>query len=236
MKFFLLCVSLLGIFDICFAEVVELVAGGKNIIQDEKRLHELSQSIREHLRKLSGQAQGGNLELIQLHSATSQLVTGVLYDAFAELRENSVIVNCSISLWEKPWEKFIKLDVECGKEKRKYAYATQPVDSKNHQALGGFQEISNDGLKELFPKLTATFDQLSREHSDFNVSLKRIVNGKYQVVAGSHYVLHVDVAREANVHQCEVDILENLQSEFDRVDVACGHHKKVFHYVRLHKD
>lgn len=130
---------LLCIFGASFAQV----PGGKQPATDQVKLGEIRQTLSTHLKKLDGQASGGNLELVQTHFVTSQVVAGVLYDIFAEINENKKPVNCTVSLWEKPWMDFVKLDIECGAENRKYAYASHPDSRRKRQigTLGGFHEF-----------------------------------------------------------------------------------------------
>lgn len=94
MKSFVLCLSLLGIIGASFAQV----PGGKTPVTDQVRLGEIRQTLSTHLKKLDGQASGGNLELVQTHYITSQVVAGVLYDILAEINENQTPVNCTVSI------------------------------------------------------------------------------------------------------------------------------------------
>lgn len=232
MKLFVLC--LLGIFGATFAQV----PGGKTPITDQAKLGEIRQTLSTHLKKLDGQASGGNLELVQTHYITSQVVAGVLYDVLAEIKENNTPVNCTISLWEKPWMDFVKLDLECGDEKRKYAYASHPEGSRRKRqfgGFGGFQDLSAAGLEELKPKLTTAFTQLSSTHDDFDLTFKHLESGKYQVVAGTNYELKVKGTPKANANEeklCDVEISENLKDEFVRVSAKCEHKSKTFLYTK----
>lgn len=133
---------------------------------------------------------------------------------------------------------FVKLDLECGEEKRKYAFASHPHDSRRKRqigTLGGFQDMSPAGLSDLKPKLTTTFDHLSSQHEDFDLTLKHLESGKYQVVAGTIYQLKVKATPKATPSEeklCDVEILEDLKSEFERVTVKCEHKDKTFLYSK----
>lgn len=216
------------------------VFGGVKPISDQQKLNQLSQTVRKHLHKLDGQANGGNLELLCIHSATSQVVAGTSYKLHAEVNENNSPVNCTIKLWEREWLDFVQLDLECGEENRLYAYVSPTKEEgeesakSKRQVPGGFQNISPDGLSELFPKLRAVFEQLNSQYADFNANLLRVNGGRYQIVAGTHYIVNVDAVEKANgnAQQCEVDILENLKLQFDQVDVKCAHHDKSFRYSK----
>lgn len=235
MKLFVLCATLLGIFGASFAQV----AGGKQPVTDQVKLGEIRQTISKHLKKLDGQASGGNLELVQTHYVTSQVVAGVLYDVFAELKENDTPVNCTINLWEKPWMDFVKLDLECGDEKRKYAYASHPEGSRRKRqfgGFGGFQDLSEAGLNDLKSKLPTAFSHLSSKHDDFDLTFKHLESGQYQVVAGTNYQLKVKAAPSSNANDeklCDVEISENLKGEFVLVKAKCDHKDKTFVYSTL---
>lgn len=217
------------------------VPGGLQPISDEQRLTKLSQTVTTHLHHLDGQANGGNLVLLHIHSATSQVVAGTSYVLSAEVIENNVHVNCTIKLWEQSWSKFVKLDLVCGDEKRVYAYQTPSTENAQssessqkakRQIRGGFQNLSSDGLNELKPKLLAVFEQLNSQYPDFDANLVQISGGKYQSVVGKHYIVNVEATQKSNsnAQQCEADILENPSGEIEQVEVKCGHHSQTFHY------
>lgn len=229
MRKVVLCFTLLSIFGASFAGI----KGGKKSVTDQQALDELTKAVGEHLKKLDGQANGGNLELIRLHSATSQTVAGSKFEIVAELNENSSPVNCTIGLWVKPWMDFVKLDVECGEEIRKYAYASHAESRRKRQipTLGGFQDINQDGLNAYFLDISSIFDLLSSQHSDFDVTLKRVVSGKSQVDAGSHAIVNVEAVLRTNadaVKHCEVDLHRNLKGAINRAEVKCEHHDRRF--------
>lgn len=150
MKFLAVCLSLLGVFDGNFAEYPELKVvqlpeaqlqlsnpsvflGASQPISDTQQLTKLTQTLSTHLHKLDGQANGGNLTLLHIHSATSQTVAGISYNLFAELKENKVEVNCTIKLWEQSRLNFVKLDLECDDKKRTYAYESTPSNQKTQK-------------------------------------------------------------------------------------------------------
>lgn len=103
------------------------------------------------------------------------------------------------------------------------------------QLAGGFFDIGESELKELEPKVAIAFELLSIKHNDFVYKMKRLVGGKSQVVAGSRYQLVVEAAPKNNandVKKCDVNILENLQGDFDEVQVKCEHKNKVYLYTK----
>lgn len=226
MKYFALCVVL---FAVCEADQIP---GGSRPITDEGELNELTETVKTHLTKVGAQENSAQLNFLRVHSATVSVVSGRLYKLIAEINENNTPVNCSISLWDKPWiPEFVKFDVECGEEKRKYGYSSALDRAKRQIGFGGFSTMGEEELKQLHPKLSTTFDHLKATKSDFEFTLKRIISGKSQVVAGSHYIVQVEVTnKHAQVKQCEADILENLQDQFHQVDVKCDN--KSFQFMK----
>lgn len=106
---------------------------------------------------------------------------------------------------------------------------------RSRQLAGGFSDIIESELKQLEPKVGIAFGLISYKHDDFVYKLKRVVSGKSQVVAGSRYQFVVEAAPKDNaddVKKCDVDILENLQGEFDDIQVKCEHKEKVFSYKK----
>lgn len=98
------------------------IAGGKNKITDEQKLSELAGNVTVHLAKL-GEQEKGTFEFVRIHEATYQTVGGSLYELKADIKENNQESTCDIKLYERPWEDYVKLDVECGEgEKRVYQY------------------------------------------------------------------------------------------------------------------
>lgn len=90
-------------------------------------------------------------------------------------------------------------------------------------------------MKNLQPKLTTTFNHLGSQHDDFDLTLKHVESGEYQVVAGTVYKLKVKATPKASPSEekhCNVEILENLKGEFDQVTVKCEHKDKEFKYTK----
>lgn len=96
--------------------------GGKFKLTDEKELSDLVDRVKTNLKKLGDTENGPNLEFVRVKSAEYRVVTGFIYTLVAEVNENKAATDCTIEIWEKPWLDFVKLDVECGKEKRKYQW------------------------------------------------------------------------------------------------------------------
>lgn len=65
------------------------------------------------------------------------------------------------------------------------SFAARDRNTLRRTLAGGFNNIGESDLKGLEPKVTTAFEQLSSKHDDFNNSLKRVVSGKSQVVAGT---------------------------------------------------
>lgn len=123
---FVLLISLLSIqASDADAEAGYNIPGGKFRITDEKEIKDLEQKVVTHLKKLSETENGPNLEFVRTRSAEYQVVAGMIWRLVAEVNENKAATDCKIEIWEKPWLDFVKMDVECGEDKRKYQYKSR---------------------------------------------------------------------------------------------------------------
>lgn len=104
---------------------IEPIVGGKNPITDEQELSDLVDRVKKNFKQFGDTENGPNLEFIRLKSAEYRVVAGFIYTLDAEINENEVKTDCTIEVWEKPWLDFVKLDVECGEEKRKYQWKSR---------------------------------------------------------------------------------------------------------------
>lgn len=98
-----------------------------------------------------------------------------------------------------------------------------------------FSDINENDLKGLEPKVTTAFQQLSSVNNDFDVSLKRIVSGVSQAVAGKRYQLIVEAVPKNNannVKKCDANILENSNGELVEIQVKCEDKEKVYIYYK----
>lgn len=93
----------------------------------------------------------------------------------------------------------------------------------NAQIKGGFSDLSEGAAKDLHPKLTVVFDHWKTDKKDFDLTFKRVVKGKRQVISGTRYQVTVEATNPANeVKTCDADIVEDLHGDFDHADVKCG--------------
>lgn len=120
---FVLCLTIL-----CGLAASERILGGPQPVTDATELAELRQNVMNHLKNLGAQPNGAHLEFVKFHRATSKVVAGVLYEISAEIKENNQNVNCTLDLWEKSWQDFVKLNIECGEEKRKYEWTSDQTE------------------------------------------------------------------------------------------------------------
>ncbi|XP_031631206.1 uncharacterized protein LOC116345714 [Contarinia nasturtii] len=204
---------------LCGFSVNAGIPGGPRPITDEIELAKLTDNITTHLDRFG--VQGTNFELVKLHSATVQVVAGVLYETLIEVMEKQNRVNCTMTMWEKAWENVIKVNVECGDEKRKYEWSTdvQPIQPI---AFGGFTKLTENGIKYVEKQLTHSFGEMAKIHSKFIYNLKSVVSGSQQPVAGTHYMVTIEVGYGDNeTKTCQADMIETL-AKILRVKIECG--------------
>lgn len=123
MKTIALCFALLCV---CDAISGEIMAGAPRRITDERELNNLSEKVNHYLTQFQTDQQ---FEVVRTRSATVQIVAGVMYKMTVDMMENQQESQCKIALWEKSWESFAQLNIECGE--RKYLYVTKKADMKN---------------------------------------------------------------------------------------------------------
>lgn len=203
------------------------IPGGKFRITDEKQLTEITKNVTDHLKTL-GTQENKAFEFIRVHSALYQVVAGIIYELLVELKENDLPpTNCTISLYEKPWERLVKFNVDCD-EKRKYEFISQEPETPetdDYPVIGGFSQVPESQLTELHTKLAPAFVQLGAENTDFNWTVKRVIEAKSQVVAGSRTVAQLELTNSANaIKKCEADIWEKEWEKFLQVK-NCLHNK-----------
>lgn len=95
-------------------------------------------------------------------------------------------------------------------------------DAEDFPMLGGFTELTEADIKELHPKLAYSLIQLGKQNDEFDYFLNRILDGKHQVVAGTHYVINLELVNEKKeTKTCEADIIEQLWENFFSVSMHC---------------
>lgn len=104
---------------------IEPIVGGKLPVTDEQELSDLVERVKTNLKQLGETKNGPSLEFIRVKSAEYRVVAGFIYTLQAEINENKTKTDCTIEVWEKPWLDFVRLNVECGEEKRKYQWKSR---------------------------------------------------------------------------------------------------------------
>lgn len=214
--YFLLFITLFGGLVNCG------VPGAPRPITDKAELATLASNLTTHLVNVG--TNGNKLQFFKLHSASSKVVAGVKYDMIVEIVENDNNVNCTVGMWEKSWEDFVQLDMECGEEKRKYEY-TGNIAKPEIIAFGGFQTLTDDDIKRVHPKLSHSFNEMCKKDNTFKYSLHRIKDGKKQTVAGFRSEMNIEAK---NVDGKTVDCVANMIETLDRklmVDITCEANK-----------
>lgn len=200
-----------------------------NIITDPKQLGDLTKKVESCLAKINEQNQGVQLKFNRSHFATIQTNYGLSYEMFAEIDENGQLVGCKINLWKQISMNYERMDVECGTEKRKYAFEERGVYA------GGYVDLNGSELQTLSVKLPEIFDWLKKLHTDFKYTLKRVVSGKYQFINHieyivKHFIATAEVTDAANdVKQCHCEFYLNRFGQYRPFEIECG--GKTFRYV-----
>lgn len=103
---------------ICFANG-DVLVGGPSQVTDLSVLKEIKSIARNSLAGLnSDDKRRASLEVDHLLSATSQVVSGIRYDAVFIVLENREKVKCNFSIWVQSWDDFQEVQIDCEKPKR----------------------------------------------------------------------------------------------------------------------
>lgn len=218
-----LCLTLLC--GICGS--ASFIPGGPRPLTEEWELTDLAGNLTEHLKK-AGSENGTNLEFIKILSATSKVVAGRLFNVRAGIYENSTETNCTIELWEKPWENFVKIDVECGHEEdepRKYGWASDQQHIEHlPQGFGGFgafAQASQKELTDLHPLLDSLFTEYAKSNAGFDEKLTEIVSGESQSVAGTVYKLVIKTENpQKDVKTWNAKVVQNLKGRIVEIELT----------------
>lgn len=188
-----------------------------------EELADFTKNVTVHLQKLGAKENGPKLGFVKVNSATFKLVAGSLWEGEVELTDNEQPNTCTVSLWEKPWENFVKFNVECG-ENKKYQWSTSEQRKKRSpQGFGGFgapSPASAETLTQLKPKLTGAFEKWAKSHPEFHLHLVNVLSGTSQVVAGTVYEVLVEAEENGQTTQWNAKVLENLQGEITQVTLT----------------
>lgn len=210
-------------------------------ILDEKELADVHHNISTHLEKLRAQENGPHFELAKIHWAYYQTVAGSLWKVKAALVQNKQEKNCTINLYERPWENLVKLNVECGEnEKHQWTNAertkrsSQLVDSDvtipliepyvpimpehiTEKIVGQPVPVSRKTLDDFHPKMVEAVNTWSASH-DFPFTFKHIVSGSIQPVGGTIYNLICELLdKNGNTVEMSAHVLENMQWKIERI-------------------
>lgn len=195
-------------------------------VTSEKGLARFTEKVTNHFQTLGAQKNGTRLELVKIHSVIFQLGAGYLWHAVATVLERGKFVGCAISLVERSWVDFVKLDVLCGSDKKYQLHtpAKERDDSPPPDAIviatSASVPLVETELLELHPQLAAAFTERSKTYSLFDIKLKRIIDGQKQDSAGTSYTLTIEGEdRNGLVSEFRVSIFENLQGKFIRISV-----------------
>lgn len=200
------------------------LVGGPSAITDPKELGELKEHFTASLAQLSGNNEhNSKLDFVEILSAKRKVVAGTLTEADVKLRENEEEKTCQLSLWEKKWEKFEQLEVECGEDesKRKYKLTTGQRRKKRDVFVGGPNDVPPEQLNELNGKLAESFVQLG-ETNGTSFGVKRLFGASKQVVAGVLYKIRCEIDTEDGPKNCTVKMWEKPWMNFRQVDIDCG--------------
>lgn len=209
--------------------------GGRFKITDESELNKLKGKYTTSLVELSASNDKyPKFEFLEIISANYRVTAGTIYDAYVNLKENDKTSKCLLSLWEKNWINFKKLDVTCGEEepKRTYQLLVGQEKRKRRFALGGLSDVTPAELNDLNAILEESVGQVNQEHNT-QYKVVRVIKAQKQVVAGTKYHVSTELTSSSSGRNevCTIEIWEKLwENNFRQTDVTCM--EKVYRVVK----
>lgn len=240
MKAFTLCFALLCV---CGAISGATMAGAPRHITDEMELKKLTKKVGHYLMEFNKQGFGAHLELMRTRSATVQVVAGVMYKMMVDMMENQQESQCKIALWEKSWENFAKLDIECGNGERKYSFVTEHKEMTDevqfdemHSHMGHMMPVTDrEELADLEMNMTRYFKEFSAQGM-VHFELNEIESARVQMMpeGAMRYVVMVDLMENKHSAECQVMLMQKPMMNYVKMDVACGEH--MYSFVTVHEE
>lgn len=198
----------------------DVLVGAPSEIDDDE-IKQVQPLLEESLNLLKGQEDGIELQLVKILSATSQVVSGKLYDINAEFEtpNTSSRKSCKISLWHQPWLDFHQTKFNCD-DGTKYKVTKEKKRSKRDTLVGGPSDVDAETLEQLRKNITESFAQLQSEGKK-SMQLKEISGAQKKVVAGILYTVHTIINSDDGPKNCDIDVWVKPWIDFRQISVKC---------------
>lgn len=204
--------------------------GGRFKITNETELNALIGKYRASLVELSASNDKyPDFEFLEILDANYRVTSGVIYDAYVNLKENNEMSKCLLSLWEKDWDNFKKFEVSCGEPKRTYQLLVGQERRKRRQTLGGISEVAPEHWNDASALLDESLVQLNQEKNT-QYKVVRVTKVRKQTVAGPKYYITAEFTSSGPTEICEIEIWEKPWEDFRQTDVTCS--EKVYRVVK----
>lgn len=241
MKTFALCFTLLYV---CGSISAAVMPGAPRDISDEMELNKLSKRVDHYLMEFNKQGLGAHLELIRTRSATVQVVAGVLYKMMVDMMEEQQESKCKISLWEKSWENFAKLDIECGNGQHKYSFVTEHKEMHGEEQFDEMHSAmtpvtDREELADLEMNMNRYFKEFSAQ-GFVHLELNEMQSARVQMLSehAMRYVVMADLMENNEPAECKVMLLQKPMMNYVKMDVECGDGtmKRMYSFVTVHEE
>lgn len=239
MNTFAFCVTLLSV---CGAISGAFVPGGKTAVTDDETYYELTKNVSMYMKEMSAGTFGVKLEFVRGYDATVQVVAGVLYEMNADVKENGKVGECKVSVYEKSWENFVKMDVVCGNGQRKYSFAKSYYNKVEEIAepvlmsgmVGGKTEVtSQKTLNVLAKNITKYMKELSATGFGVQLEFVEMKSATVQVVSGVLYDVVADVKENGTIDECTIALwVKPWIQGFVKMDVTCGNGQRKYSFAK----
>ncbi|GAB0100029.1 Putative cysteine proteinase CG12163 [Sergentomyia squamirostris] len=204
------------------------LVGGPRAIDDFENDSKVQDLVKNSLVSFNTK-EDNNFELHRIISATRKVVSGALYEIKVEFKSKSPeeVIECNLSIWEKPWLKVNngQTEISCENPKKKYTFRSKRSIGDNLTLKGGpkpIQDIEND--PEVQDYVKNSLDSFNANEND-DYDLHRIVSGTKQTVAGSLYDIKLELKKKSTgaIIMCTLNIWERLRPDENnpKMDISC---------------
>lgn len=203
----------------CNAQIV----GGRDTVERDE-WPKLFEKLSESLVRLATQENGASLNLEEILKAEKQVVAGRKYFINARVtpaRSESKI--CDFEIWEKPWEQFQQVDVNCGADKVYQVVKAARSKRSPDQIVGGPREVDAEERQRLEGIIQASLVEIGQRENGRNLFFVRTKDAKSKVVSGVLYTVVIEVSeKDAGNSECIVEIWEKAWQSWRQTTARCG--------------
>lgn len=199
---------------------VRRAAPGSKVDVDQEQWPKLFNQVKKSLLRYAVEDGGAPLDLSNITSVQSQVVSGKKYYINANIKHpNGREAPCTITIWEQLWRDFEEVTIECPDQD----YKITKGGRAKRQLVGGWQPVAPEDYKDIEDEIVESLIQLGEKPDGRKLNFVRIKGAQRQPVAGVKYFVQAEVIDEDEEGiVCEFEIWLKAWMNFRRTSVRCN--------------